>query len=97
MAGLRYQDIPGEVIERIKLLILDSLGWGYYRLGQYPKSIEYLQRALAKRPDPEVAAHLGEVLWKTGQQDAANKIWRDALNDSPSNPMVTETMKRIAK
>jgi len=77
--------------------ILDSMGWGYYRLGQYPKSVEYLQRALDKRPDPEVAAHLGEVLWKMGQRDAAQKVWRDALIESPSHPVLTETMKRVAK
>ena len=77
--------------------ILDSLGWAYYRLGEMTKSVEFLQRAMTKRPDPEVAAHLGEVLWKMGQREAATKIWREALNDSPSNPVVTETMKRIAK
>lgn len=77
--------------------ILDSMGWGYYRLGQYPKSVEYLQKALDKRPDPEVAAHLGEVLWKMGQRDAAHKVWRDALIESPSHPVLTETMKRVAK
>ena len=77
--------------------ILDSMGWGYYRLGQYSKSVEYLQKALDKRPDPEVAAHLGEVLWTMGQHDAANKVWRDALIASPSHPMLTETMKRVAK
>ena len=77
--------------------ILDSLGWGYYRLGQLPKSVEYLQKAMAKRADPEVAAHLGEVLWKMGQPEAANKIWRDALTESPLHPVVTETMKRVAK
>ena len=77
--------------------ILDSMGWGYYRLGQYAKSVEYLQKALAKKADPEVAAHLGEVLWKMGQQDAARKVWRDALVESPSHPVLTETMKRVAK
>lgn len=77
--------------------ILDSMGWGYYRLGQLEKSVEYLRRALAKRADPEVAAHLGEVLWKMGERDAANKIWRDALNEAPSNQVLTETMKRVTK
>jgi tetratricopeptide (TPR) repeat protein len=77
--------------------ILDSMGWGYYRLGQYPKSVEYLQKALDKRADPEVAAHLGEVLWKMGRRDAAQKVWRDALIESPSHPVLTETMKRVAK
>lgn len=77
--------------------ILDSMGWGYFRLGQYPKSVEYLQKALDKRPDPEVAAHLGEVLWKMGKRDAAQKVWRDALVESPAHPVLTETMKRVAK
>jgi tetratricopeptide (TPR) repeat protein len=77
--------------------ILDSMGWGYFRLGQYAKSVEYLQKALDKRPDPEVAAHLGEVLWKMGKHDAADKVWRDALIESPSHPVLTETMKRVAK
>ena len=77
--------------------ILDSMGWGYYRLGQFSKSVEYLQQALNKRHDPEVAAHLGEVLWKMGQRDAAEKVWRDALSASPAHPVLTETMKRVAK
>ena len=77
--------------------ILDSMGWAYYRLGDLPKSVEYLRRAMAKRPDPEVAAHLGEVLWKMGDRDGANKIWNDALKDSPAHPLLTETMKRVAK
>ena len=73
------------------------MGWGYYRLGQYAKSVEYLQKALAKKADPEVAAHLGEVLWKMGQQDAARKVWRDALVESPAHPVLTSTMKRFTK
>jgi len=76
--------------------ILDSLGWGYYRLGQFPKSVEYLRRALAKRQDPEVAAHLGEVLWKMGDQAGAQKVWRDALTESPSHPVLTATVKKFA-
>jgi len=75
--------------------ILDSLGWGYYRLGQLPKSAEYLQQALAKRRDPEVAAHLGEVLWKMGKFDAAQKVWREALTEAPSHPVLTATVKKF--
>ncbi|MEO8132990.1 MAG: tetratricopeptide repeat protein [Betaproteobacteria bacterium] len=77
--------------------ILDSMGWGYYRLGQYSKSVEYLRRALERRADPEVAAHLGEVLWKMGDQAAADKVWRDALNEAPTHPVLTETVKRFTK
>jgi tetratricopeptide (TPR) repeat protein len=77
--------------------ILDSMGWAHYRLGQFAKSVEYLQRALAKRQDPEVAAHLGEVLWKMGQQDAAQKVWRDALVEAPTHPVLTATVKKFTK
>jgi tetratricopeptide (TPR) repeat protein len=77
--------------------ILDSMGWAYYRLGDLQKSAEYLRRAFAKRADPEVAAHLGEVLWKMGEHEAARKVWNDALTESPSHPLLTETMKRVAK
>ena len=77
--------------------ILDSMGWAYYRMGDFPKSVEYLQRAMTKRPDPEVAAHLGEVLWTMGQRDQAKKIWTEALADAPSHPLLTETMKRVTK
>jgi uncharacterized protein HemY len=72
------------------------MGWGYYRLGQYPKSVEYLRRALAKRQDPEVAAHLGEVLWKMGDQEGAQKVWREALVGSPAHPVLTATVKKFA-
>jgi tetratricopeptide (TPR) repeat protein len=77
--------------------ILDSMGWAHYRLGQFAKSVEYLQRALSKRQDPEVAAHLGEVLWKMGQQDAAQKVWREALVEAPTHPVLTATVKRFTK
>jgi tetratricopeptide (TPR) repeat protein len=77
--------------------ILDSMGWAHYRLGDLQKAAEYLRRAMSKRPDPEVAAHLGEVLWKMGQREAATKIWNDALHDAPSHPLLTETMKRVGK
>ena len=77
--------------------ILDSMGWAHYRLGQYTKSVEYLQRALSKRQDPEVAAHLGEVLWKMGQHDAAQKIWREALVEAPTHPVLTATVKKFTK
>jgi len=77
--------------------ILDSMGWGYFRLGQYDKASEYLQRALDRRADPEVAAHLGEVLWKMGRTDAARKVWNDGLQESPGHPVLTETVKRLSK
>ncbi len=77
--------------------ILDSMGWAYYRLGEFDKSVEYLKKALAKRQDPEVAAHLGEVLWKMGDQKGAEKVWREALVESPSHPVLTATVKKFTQ
>ncbi|MNW20474.1 hypothetical protein D3C71_2208820 [compost metagenome] len=46
-------------------------------------------------PDHEVAAHLGEVLWVSGQQDAARKVWRQALSETPDSSVLQETLKRL--
>jgi predicted negative regulator of RcsB-dependent stress response len=46
-------------------------------------------------PDPEVGAHLGEVLWKQGDKAAATKVWNTALETNPANPVLTETMQRF--
>src|SRR5215470_5408442 len=56
--------------------ILDSMGWVLYRLGRNKEGLTYLQRAFKMRPDPEIAAHVGELLWTTGQQGEALKVWR---------------------
>ena len=54
--------------------MLDSLGWVQYRMGNLDKAAETLRKAYAFQADPEIAAHLGEVLWKQGQQEEAKKI-----------------------
>ncbi len=65
--------------------ILDSLGWVQYRLGKTGESLLTLKKAYAFRPDPEIAAHLGEVLWTSGSHDEAAKLWRAALLEFPGN------------
>lgn len=65
--------------------ILDSKGWLLFRRGDTAGALEILRRALALRADPEIAAHLGEVLWTAGQRDEARKTWEDALKASPAN------------
>ena len=47
---------------------MDSMGWVLYRLGRNKEALDYLQRAFALRPDAEIAAHLGEVLWATASR-----------------------------
>lgn len=68
--------------------MLDSLGWAHYRKGNLDKAINYLQQAYKITPDPEIAAHLGEVLWQKGQRDEAAKIWSDALIANPGNEVL---------
>lgn len=75
--------------------IQDSLGWVEFRLGNTARAIDILQAAYGKRPDPEIAAHLGEVLWSQGQRDQALKIWREGLLLSADNETLQGTLKRL--
>jgi tetratricopeptide (TPR) repeat protein len=75
--------------------ILDSMGWIKYRLGEYDEALVYLQRAYRVFPDPEVAAHLGEVLWAAGEQKAAITVWQQALARSPQHVILLETIQRL--
>ena len=75
--------------------IMDSLGWVYYRMGNIVDGLNYLNLAFAARPDPEIAAHLGEVLWVQGAREDAERIWRTALEDNPNNEALLDTIKRL--
>lgn len=75
--------------------ILDSMGWVLYRLGRLDEAIEYLQQALELRKDPEIAAHLGEVLWVKGDKQAAKEIWDTALKDTPTDDRLLDVIKRF--
>lgn len=75
--------------------IIDSMGFGYYRLGDLVKSLEFLRRAYAINPDPEIAAHLGEVLWVQGQKEEAKKTWDSALRLSPKNMVLQAVIKKF--
>lgn len=75
--------------------IIDSVGWGYYRLGNLNKSLEFLQRAYGFNPDPEIAAHLGEVLWMQGDKERAKKIWGEAQKAHPENAVLQAVMKKF--
>ena len=77
--------------------VLDSLGWIYYRLGEYAKAIDWLSKAFAKLEDAEIAAHLGEVLWKNGQIEEANKIWQRGLKVEADHPVLKKTIKQYLK
>ena len=74
---------------------LDSLGWVNYRLGNLDEAERHLRAALAKYPDHEVAAHLGEVLWARGKQREARKVWADALASEPDSSILRATIERL--
>lgn len=65
--------------------ILDSMGWVQYRLGKHAEALRYLRTAIDKRADAEIAAHLGEVLWVTGDRAGAESVWLRALKQTPDN------------
>ncbi|AHB76287.1 MULTISPECIES: tetratricopeptide repeat protein [Pandoraea] len=74
--------------------IMDSLGWLKYRLGDKQQALELLRRAYGIQAQAEIGAHLGEVLWETGQQDEARKTWREALKLDGDDDTLRSTMKR---
>jgi tetratricopeptide (TPR) repeat protein len=77
--------------------ILDSMGWVQYRLGNRKQGIEYLRRAFDQRPDPEIAAHLGEVLWVEGRREEAQRVWRDSLRDHPDSEELQKVIRKFVK
>lgn len=76
--------------------ILDSKGWVLFRQGKLEAAVEALRRAFAQRQDPEIAAHLGEVLWSLGKRDEAAALWRDAIKANPANDVLAATIKRLS-
>jgi tetratricopeptide (TPR) repeat protein len=75
--------------------ILDSLGWAYYRQGDLNQALELLQKAFNAFPDHEVAAHLGEVLWKLKRNSDAKSIWQKGLEQKPDSSIIKETLQRF--
>lgn len=75
--------------------IMDSMGWVLYRAGKSTQALEYLRKAYTTRPDPEIAAHLGEVLWVAGERSEADKIWLEASKKAPDNDALNSTIKRF--
>ena len=96
----RYQEAYGYIKRAIEIMpddaaIIDSWGWVHYRLGEYDKAIGLLRKALSHFNDAEIAAHLGEVLWVSGNQEEASSVWNEALEKSPNDPMLQEVMQRF--
>ena len=96
----RYKEAQ-EYIKRAAALvpddpaILDSLGWVSYRLGEMDEALKWLAKAFEKQEDAEIAAHYGEVLWKTNQKEKAREVWNKGKKQNANNPVLIETLKRI--
>ncbi|HEX7644278.1 MAG TPA: tetratricopeptide repeat protein [Burkholderiaceae bacterium] len=75
--------------------IVDSMGWVQFRLGRLKEAEDLLRRAYAIRPDPEIAVHLGEVLWVKGQKADAHKLWREVGSKDPDNDALKSTLARL--
>jgi tetratricopeptide (TPR) repeat protein len=75
--------------------IADSMGWVEFRQGNLDAALGHLKRAYAQRPDTEIAAHLGEVLWVKGQREEAQRIWKEGRERQADNEVLRETLKRL--
>ncbi len=98
----RLTEARGYIETALKLspedpFILDSMGWVEYRLGRLSQGLQFLMRAFEQRPDPEIAAHLGEVMWVKGDKPGAEKIWRDALRDNPDNDELQKVISKFLR
>lgn len=98
--GLRLEEARTLIAKALTLapgdpFITDSLGWVEFRLGRHEEALRLLREAYRARPDTEIAAHLGEVLWVMGRQDEARQVWREGRARDASNEVLRETLARL--
>jgi tetratricopeptide (TPR) repeat protein len=98
--GVRLQEARALIEKAVELspddhFIQDSLGWVEFRLGRPQQARRILEAAYRKRPDAEIGAHLGEVLWALGQHDTARAKWREAQQLDPENETLVKTLRRL--
>jgi tetratricopeptide (TPR) repeat protein len=98
--NVRLKEAYGLIDKALKMapgdpFIMDSMGWVQYRMGNLSAAEAQLRKAYALRSDPEIAVHLGEVLWKKGQQDDARTLWREAAAKDPKNDSLKSTLTRL--
>ena len=75
--------------------IQDSLAWVEFRLGNRQEALRVIEAAYKAKPDAEIAAHFGEILWSLGQRERALMIWREGLRLNADNDTLQETLKRL--
>ncbi len=98
--NLRLPEAQALILKALQLapadpFITDSLAWVAFRMGQTTQALRLLQGAYKQRPDAEIAAHLGEVLWTLNQHQQAKEIWLEGLQINPDNETLTKTLKRL--
>jgi tetratricopeptide (TPR) repeat protein len=98
--GLRLPEAKTLIQKALQLsprdpFITDSLAWVEFRSGDLETALTLLQSAYKDRPDAEIAAHLGEVLWVLKRQPEAQQVWREGLKLSPGNESLMDTLKRL--
>ncbi|MHA7599634.1 tetratricopeptide repeat protein [Alicycliphilus sp. T452] len=98
--GVRLQEARALIVKALEYapgdpFITDSLGWVEFRLGNRKEALDILERAFKARPDAEIAAHIGEVLWSLGQRDRALAAWREGLRINKDNDVLKDTLKRL--
>lgn len=96
----RYQEAMEYIQRALKVepedaAIIDSMGWVQYRMGNYAKAVELLRRAIKLIKDPEIAAHLGEVLWDMGNKKGALEVWEESLQQHPKHKVLLDVMRRF--
>lgn len=75
--------------------IMDSMGWLHFRMGNIEIALQFIEKAYKIQKDPEIAAHLGEILWKMGKLKQAKKVWEESMKTYPSNTVLLETFERL--
>lgn len=98
--GLRLEEAHALIEKALQMapgdpFIMDSMGWVQFRMGNLAAAENALRRAYAVRSDPEIAVHLGEVLWQKGDKDEAQKLWREAQGKDPKNEALKSTLARL--
>ncbi|MDO4997890.1 MAG: hypothetical protein Q4E16_04515 [Neisseria sp.] len=82
-------------LEPESAMIRDSIGWAHYLRGEPEQALPHLQYAFEREPDAEVAAHLGEVLWQTGDKEQAKRVWRQGWQTDKKHEILRDTLKRF--
>lgn len=98
--GIRLDEARGLILQALEYapkdpFITDSLGWLEFRAGNLAQAQRILREAYQTKPDTEIGAHLGEVLWVQGERTEAMKIWREAQQSGPGNDTLIQTLQRL--